>query len=121
MVDQTGHSAIAIAASSTALSTQHAAVAEADRGLSDALAAAHTVTVESLRRLDAIEADIDAAVAHQDTLGLDAPAGAKEFHRFLLAKHREIIDIVATAAAEAESKKAVLQGLLANYPAASTI
>lgn len=123
MVDQTGHSATAIAAASTALSARHAGVTEADRALSEALAAAHAATVEGLRRLDAIEAAIDSAVAQQDALALDTPAGAHQFHRFLLAKHREIIDVVSQTAADGEAKAAVLQGLLTTYlpsPTSST-
>ncbi len=116
MVDQQGHSATAIAASSSALAIHHAGVAEADRALSEALLAAHAATVEGLRRLDAIETDIESAVAQQDTLALDTAAGALQLQRFLLAKHREIIDIVEQTAADAEAKRAVLQGLLSRYP-----
>ena len=119
MVDQEGHSATAVAAASSALSARHAAVTDADRALAEAVTAAHTVTVESLRRLDAIEADIDSAVANQEMLALDTPAGAAEFHRYLLAKHREIIDIVSQAAADGEAKSAVLQGLLSRYQGAT--
>ncbi|MCV7226220.1 DUF4226 domain-containing protein [Mycolicibacterium komossense] len=118
MVDQAGHSATAIAAASTALSTRHAGLTEADRALAEAVAAAHAATVEGLRRLDTIEADIESAVAQQDMLALDTPAGAHQFHRFLLAKHREIIEIVSQTAANAESKTAVLQSLSGNYPSA---
>jgi predicted RNA methylase len=117
MVDQAGHSATAMAAASSALSAQHAAANDADRALVEALSGAHAATVEGLRRLDAIEADIESALARQDTMALDTPAGAHHFHRFLLAKHREIIDVVAQTAADGEAKAAVLQGLLDRYPA----
>jgi Domain of unknown function (DUF4226) len=119
MVDQAGHSATAIAAAETALSARHAGTSDADRALADAVAAAHTATVEGLRRLAAIEADIESAVAQQDGLALDTPAGAHRFHRFLLGKHREILDVVSATVAEGEAKKAELQGLLAQYTASS--
>jgi hypothetical protein len=118
MVEQAGHSATAIAAAVTALLERHAGVADTDRALAGALTAAHTATVEGLRRLDAIEADIESAVAGQDALALDTPAGAHQFHRFLLTKHREILDIVSATAADSEAKKIELQGLLTQYAAA---
>ncbi|CAN5375621.1 hypothetical protein BH09ACT8_BH09ACT8_05750 [soil metagenome] len=117
MVDQAGHSATAMAATSSALAAQHADVNEADRALAEVLVGAHAATVEGLRRLDAIETAIESALAEQDLLALDTPAGAHEFHRFLLAKHREIIDIVAQTAADGDAKAAALQGLLGRYPA----
>jgi Domain of unknown function (DUF4226) len=116
MVDQAGPSATAIGAVESALSQRHAAAATADRALADAVAVAHTLTVEGLRRLDAIEADIESAVAQQDTLALDTPAEAHRFQRFLLAKHREILDVVSATAAAGEAKKVELQGLLTQYP-----
>ena len=120
MVDQAGHSATAMVAASGALAAQHAAANEADRALAEALAGAQAATVEGLRRLDAIEADIESALAQQDGLALDTPAGAHQFHRFLLTKHREIIDIVAQTAADGEAKSAVLQGLMRRYLDAPT-
>jgi hypothetical protein len=123
MVDQAGHSITAIAAQSTALSVRHSAVAGVDRALADALTSAHRATVEALRRLDAIAADIESAVAQQDALGLDTAAGARQFQRFLIAKQHEISDIVSAAAAENVAKSAALQQLSAQYasaPASST-
>lgn len=124
MVDDAVHSATAIAALSNSLSGRHITVAEADHALAEALTAAHSATVEAVQRLDAIAADIESAVAQQDAFALDTPAGAREFHRFLIAKHREIIDIVSVTAADSQSKSMALQQLLAHYspsPAGSTI
>ncbi len=114
-MDQAGHSVTAIAAGSAALSGRYAAVTEADRALAAAVTAAHTATVEAVRRLDAIAADIESAVAGQDALALDTPAGTHEFHRFLLAKQQEIVDIVSAAVADGEAKSAALQELLVHY------
>ncbi|CAN5665838.1 DUF4226 domain-containing protein [soil metagenome] len=115
MADQAGHSTAAIAAWSATLSARHTAVAGADRALAGALTDAHTATVEALRRLDTIAADIESAVAHQDAFALDTSVGAREFHRFLIAKQREISDIVASAVAASQAKSAALQELLGYY------
>ncbi|MET0702846.1 MAG: DUF4226 domain-containing protein [Mycobacterium sp.] len=121
MADQAGHSASAIAALSSTLTGRHTAVADADRALAEALTAAHAATVEGLQRLDAIAADIDAAVAHQEAFALDTAAGAHEFHRFLLAKQREISDIVSSTAALSDAKSAALQELLVHYRQTPTV
>lgn len=115
MSDDAGTAASAIAASLDALTVRHEAVASLDRALADIVAAAHTVTVAALQRLDTIGAEIEDAVAHQDRLALDTPAGAHEFQRFLLAKHRDIITVVNDAAAQGDTKAAQVRGLLAGY------
>jgi hypothetical protein len=116
MADQTGHSATPAAALSTTLTGRHTAAAEADRVLAEVLAEAHTAAVEALHRLDAIAADIESAVAHQGAFALDTAAGAHEFHRFLLAKQREISDLVTSTVAMSQLKSAALQELLGHYP-----
>ena len=98
-----------------ALSTRHAEVAEADGALADALAEAHAATVEAVRRLDGIAAEIDGAVANQAALGLDTAMGAREFQKFLIAKQREISAVVSTARELADAKKAVLDTLRQQY------
>ena len=115
MADQAGHSVAAIRAAQSALSTRHTAAVDADRALAETLAGAHGVTAAALRRLDEIEAAVESVVAHQDALGLDTPAGARELHRFLIAKQREVATIVADAAAEDGAKRAVLERLSAHY------
>jgi hypothetical protein len=117
MADQAGHSATAVRAAQTALLSRIAAATEADRALAEVVAGAHAAAVEALRRLDEIEADIESVVAHQDTLALDTPAGARELQRFLIVKQREIVAIISATAAEDEAKKAVLEGLSAHYAA----
>lgn len=117
MADQAGHSATAVRAAQTALSSRTAGATEADRALAEALAGAHAAAVEALRRLGEIEADIESVVAHQETLALDTPAGARELQRFLIAKQRDIVAIISTNAAEDEAKMAVLEGLSARYAA----
>ncbi|MEB3967394.1 DUF4226 domain-containing protein [Mycobacterium ulcerans] len=113
--EQAGSALAAIRARQAELARQHDVLGEADRALVEALTRAHTVMRDSVRRLDAIGAEIDGAVAVQDSLALDTPLGAREFQNFLLAKQREIATIVATAHELDRTKSAVLANLRAHY------
>lgn len=115
MAEQAGLSIGAIGEKQTALSKQHVAAAEADRALAEALASAHAATLEGVRRLDAIAAEIDSAVKNQAALGLDTAMGAREFQKFLIAKQREISTVVSTARELGDAKKAVLETLREHY------
>jgi hypothetical protein len=115
MAEQAGLSIGAIGEKQAALSKQHVAAAEADRALADALASAHAATLEGVRRLDAIEAEINHAVANQAAIGLDTAMGAREFQKFLIAKQREISAVVSTARELGDAKKAVLDTLRGQY------
>ncbi|OOK76423.1 hypothetical protein BZL30_4077 [Mycobacterium kansasii] len=115
MSEQAGSSPDAIAARQAVLGSQYQAITEADRVLAEALASAHATMRESIRRLDAIAADIERAVSDQAELAVDTPLGAREFQRFLLDKQREITTIVAGARELDHTKSAVLARLLAQY------
>ena len=115
MAEQAGLSIGAIGEQQAALSTQHSAVSDADRALAEALAGAYAATVEGIRRLDAIAAEIDGAVSNQAALGLDTAIGAREFQKFLIAKHREISAVVSDARDLDSAKKAVLEQLSGHY------
>ena len=99
----------------SALSGQHGAAADADRILTQVLVSAHASARESVRRLDAIAEQIDRATQHQADLAIDTPLGAREFQRFLAAKQREIVEVVADARELDRSHKAVLENLRAQY------
>lgn len=105
----------AIQSRQSALASQHGAAADADRVLAEVLAAAHAATREGLRRLDAIAEEIDRAVTGRAALAVDTPIGAREFHRFLVDKQREITAVVADAHELSRAKRAVLDGLRAQY------
>ena len=105
----------AIQSKQSALASQHGAAADADRVLSEVLASAHAATRESLMRLDAIGEEIDRAATGRADLAVDTPIGAREFHKFLVAKQREIAAVVADAHALSHAKRAVLEGLRAQY------
>jgi Domain of unknown function (DUF4226) len=113
--EQPGPSLSAMRARQSALASQHGTAADADRVLAEVLASAHAATRESIRRLDAIAEEIDRAATGQAGLAVDTPMGAREFQRFLLAKQREIAAVVAEAHELDRAKKAVLDGLRAQY------
>jgi Domain of unknown function (DUF4226) len=115
MAEQAGRSIRAIGERQAALSRQHDAAADADRALAEVLASAHAATVEGVRRLDTIAAEIDRAVANQTAIGLDTAIGAREFQRFLIAKQREILAVVSGARELDAAKKAALEKLAAHY------
>jgi len=115
MSEQAGFSVAAIQMRQAALVSQHGAAAEADRVLEELLASAHAALRESIRRLDAIAAEIDRVVPGQSDQGVDTPLGAREFQTFLVAKQREIAAVVAHAHELDHAKAAVLESLRAQY------
>ncbi len=119
MAEQAGRSIGAIGERQAALSKQHAVAAEADHALAEALASAHAATVEGIRRLDAIEAEIERAVANQTAIGLDTAMGAREFQKFLIGKQREILAVVSEAHELDAAKTALLAKLTAHYTASA--
>jgi hypothetical protein len=110
-----GGSIDAIGQRQAALSARHEAAADADRLLAEALAKAHSVTVQSLQRLDAIAAEIDSAVANQGALALDTAMGAREFQKFLIAKQQEISAVVSQARDVDGATRAAMEKLRENY------
>ncbi|MBV9722905.1 MAG: DUF4226 domain-containing protein, partial [Mycobacterium sp.] len=114
---QAGLSIGAIQETQAALYRQLEAVAEADRALVEVLTSAHAATLDGVRRLDAIAAEIDRAVDNQAAIGLDTTTGAREFGKFLLAKQHEILAVVSAARELDTAKVAVLQKLRQHYSA----
>jgi hypothetical protein len=92
-------------------------LAEADAELAEVVSSAHAAASEAIRKLDAVSAEIDAAVAQR---AVTAPSEGREFARFLIAKQHEISDILTAARADADAKVAVLQQLLDRYRVPST-
>jgi hypothetical protein len=117
MSGQAGGSVEAIGVRQAALLARHAASAEADRALVEALAGAHAATVEGIRRLDAIAAEIDGAVTNQGALALDTAMGAREFQKFLIAKQQEISAVVSQARELDGATRAALDKLREHYTA----
>lgn len=117
MSEQAGLSVAAMQARQSALASQHGTAADADRVLAGVLASVHAATRESIRRLDAIAEEIDRAATCRADLAVDTPVGAREFHKFLIAKQRQIAAVVADARELSRAKRAVLDGLRAQYAA----
>lgn len=115
MAEPAGLSGEAIQAGQSALAARRYAIADADRVLADVLASAHAATRESIRRLDAIADEIELAATARADLAIDTPMGAREFQRFLSDKQREIESVVADARELDRAKRAVLEGLRAQY------
>ena len=115
MSEQAGPSLDAVEARRSALASQHSTASDADRVLTEVLTSAHAATRESIRRLDAIAEQIDHAATGQAVLAVDTPMGAREFHRFLVDKQREIATVVADARELGHAKRAVLESLRAQY------
>lgn len=98
--------------------TQHIGVsAETDRAVVPKLRQAYDSLVCGRRRLGAIGAEIENAVAHQRALGLDTPAGARNFSRFLATRAHDITRVLAATAAESQAGAARLRSLASSYQA----
>jgi Domain of unknown function (DUF4226) len=115
MTEQAGDAAAVLDARRTALLARGNRLASADRALSALVQEAYAATLSARRRLDDIEAQVEALVGRQDELALDTPTGLLAAQRFLAAKLREIHDVAAAAAADAAAKKTLLEELRAHY------
>lgn len=67
------------------------------------------------RRLDSIEAEIRDALADQQALALDTPAGARQFQRFLTVKTRDIHQVIADTVADSRARAQVVRSLGGGY------
>ena len=94
------------------LAARDSDLADADRELSAVVAGAYATATDAIRRLEAIQAEIAAAVTGQ---GVGTPAEGRAFARFLLDKQHELVDIVTAANADAAAKVAALEQLSARY------
>ncbi len=109
---QEGDSADALAAARQALAARDADLADADRMLAASVAAAHALAVDSIGRIDAITAEVEAAAAEQPK---DSPAEAREVSRQLLARNRQIVEVVQAAKADVDAKTTALKQLIERY------
>ncbi|MCV7344531.1 DUF4226 domain-containing protein [Mycolicibacterium rhodesiae] len=117
MAEHAGASAEALESARSLLAARDRDLADADAELAEVVSAAHAAATEAIRKLDAINAEIETAVA-QSTV--TAPVEGREFARFLLTKQREISEVLISARAEADAKTVVLQRLADRYRVSST-
>lgn len=112
MAAHSGQSGEALEAARVALAARDRDLAEADAELAGVVSGAYAAVTDAVRRIEAIQSEIDAAVARYDA---DTPAQGREVARLLLDKNRELIDLVGAVKADAQAKTAALQGLLRRY------
>lgn len=93
------------------LAARDADLAEADLMLAATLADAHGIAVDAIGRIEAISTGIDAAAGGPR----DTAAGAREVARNLVARNREIADVVREAVAAVDAKTVVLKQLIGRY------
>ena len=78
---------------------------EADRELSAIVQGAYENTLNFRARLGRIGEEIEQRVQNQDQALADSPMAVTEFHRFLLAKQKEIARLLADASADAQARR----------------
>jgi hypothetical protein len=117
MAEYAGASGQALESARSVLAARDRDLADADAELAAIVSNAHAAATEAIRRLDAVSVEIEAAVAQRT---LAAPTEGREFGRFLIAKQREISDILITARADANAKAVALQQLIDRYRVPST-
>ena len=109
---QVGDSGDALESARQVLAARDADLADADRALADAVAAAHALAVEALSRIDAISDDVEAAATDQPKNG---PAGARDVSRHLVAKNREVAEVITEAEIAVQAKTVALRELTGRY------
>ncbi|MFL0178404.1 MULTISPECIES: DUF4226 domain-containing protein [unclassified Mycobacterium] len=114
MPDVRGAFADAARAREQNLMQRLATAVEVDRTFAEALGGACRKAAWGRRRLDAIEVEISDVVARRGVLGLDTPAGARQFQAFLATKAREIHRVVDEVSADSASRTGTLRSL--RYP-----
>ena len=117
MALQEGESGPQLASARAVLAARDADLADADRLMAEAVAAAHAAATQSIARMDEIRADLDAVATARPP---ESPAEAHELTRLLVAKQREITALVQDARAVAESNSIVLQHLSERYRTSSS-
>lgn len=114
---QAGDSAETLGEARRLLAARAADLADADRALAEAVADAHALAVESIGRIDAISSEVESAASDQPK---ENAADAREVGRNLVARNREIADVVREAKAVAEAKTIALRELTERYRTSSS-
>ncbi|GAY13955.1 DUF4226 domain-containing protein [Mycobacterium sp. shizuoka-1] len=112
-----GRAAQAIRSAETSLAQQHSTSAQLDLQVIAAVLNAHTSHGAGRAALDALQADIETAVATRTDL--DTPTGARAFQRYLIGKLRDIKTVVETAGLDDTSQAALAAALASLYAGAT--
>lgn len=113
MAELSGRSAIE--ARQATLSARSDDIAAVDRQVVEALRQAHFGSTTARARLDAIAAELDTCAP--ESWPTDTALGAREFQRFLVGKHREVIAIITAAQHDAAEKQTLIESLRLQYSA----
>lgn len=89
--------------------------AKADRAFAATVHGATQVALQSRKRLDGIEAELRAVLAHPRALALDSPAGARQFQRFLAAKSHDIHQVIADTVADSQARGQAVRAARGGY------
>lgn len=114
MAEQSGPSVAAIQARQAILSARYAAAVQADHVLADAVHSAHRAAATARSRLATVAAEIESVVTDHPP-AMDAALSARELQKLLIAKQRELIEIVAQARRDATAGQARLSALQQEY------
>ena len=109
---QAGNSADALAAARRALAARDADLADADRVLAETSPARTPSRSSPSAVIEAISAEIDSAATEQSH---DSAAGAREVSRQLVARNREITEVISAATAAVDAKTVALKELTGRY------
>jgi hypothetical protein len=115
MPEELGAHADAARDREAALATRLRTTTHLDRAIVAAVRGAAQVALLGRRRLDGIETEIRDALANQQALALDTPAGARQFQRFLTVKTRDIHQVVADTVADSRARAEVVRSLSGGY------
>lgn len=118
MPEEVGLAADAARARERSLTRRFDVASIADRAVPAPLLRAYQSAMRGRGRLDVIAAEIERAVANQQSLALHTPAGARSFSMFLNGKAQDIQQVVAEAVADSTSNAAVLRSLRSSYATA---
>jgi hypothetical protein len=110
---QEGDAADAIRSAEVALAHQNSTTAQVDLQVVTAVLNAHRKAAASRDALNALQRDIEAAVATRSDL--DTPAGARDFQRYLIGKLRDIQAVVAGASLDDTSNSALMAAWTSLY------
>lgn len=115
MPEELGAHADAARDREAALATRLRTTTQLDRAFVATLRGAAQVALRGRRRLDDIEAQIRDALANQQALALDTPAGARQFQQFLTVKTRDIHRVIADTVADSHARAAAVRALGGGY------
>jgi hypothetical protein len=110
---QEGDAADAIRSAEVALAHQNSTTAQVDLQVVTAVLNAHQKAAVSRDALNALQRDIEGAVATRSDL--DTPAGARDFQRYLIGKLRDIQAVVAGASLDDTSNSALMAAWTSLY------